>query len=267
MLLRQRIRTRQVARVLVQSTLFACLSIAALAPAQAALFDDDEARRAILELRQRLDAMQSGTQQEQRRIGDDTSQLRRSLLDLQSQIESLRAEQATLRGQNEQLQRDVSDLQRRQKDIAQGVDDRLRQFEPAKVSVDGREFQADPAEKRDYEAALAVFRGGNFAGAQTAFSDFGKRYPKSGYGPSALFWLGNAQYATRDYKEAIANFRALLAQAPDHARAPEAALSIANCQVELKDAKAARRTLEDLVKAYPQSEAAAAAKERLARLK
>jgi TolA-binding protein len=22
-----------------------------------------------------------------------------------------------------------------------------------------------------------------------------------------MFWLGNAQYATRDYKEAIANFR------------------------------------------------------------
>jgi TolA-binding protein len=82
-----------------------------------------------------------------------------------------------------------------------------------------------------------------------------------------LFWLGNAQYATRDYKEAITNFRAMLAQAPDHVRAPEAALSIANCQIELKDARAARKTLEDLQKAYPQSEAAAAAKERVARLR
>jgi TolA-binding protein len=51
------------------------------------------------------------------------------------------------------------------------------------------------------------------------------------------------------------------------ARAPEAALSIANCQLELKDNRAARKTLEDLVRVYPQSEAAAAAKERLARLK
>ena len=44
-------------------------------------------------------------------------------------------------------------------------------------------------------------------------------------------------------------------------------LSIANCQVELKDTKAARKTLEDLIKAYPQSEAAAAARQRLPRLK
>lgn len=66
-------------------------------------------------------------------------------------------EHAKLRGQNEQLLRDVADLQRRQKDIAQGVDERLRQFEPVKVTVDGLEFQADADEKRDFEAALAVF--------------------------------------------------------------------------------------------------------------
>ncbi|HVE53150.1 MAG TPA: tol-pal system protein YbgF, partial [Ramlibacter sp.] len=41
----------------------------------------------------------------------------------------------------------------------------------------------------------------------------------------------------------------------------------ANCQIELKDAASARRTLDDLVKAYPQSEAAVAARERLARLR
>jgi TolA-binding protein len=50
-------------------------------------------------------------------------------------------------------------------------------------------------------------------------------------------------------------------------RAPEASLSIANCQVELKDVKSARKTLEDLIKVYPQSEAAAVAKDRLAKLK
>ena len=65
----------------------------------------------------------------------------------------------------------------------------------------------------------------------------------------------------------MANFRALLSAAPDHARAPEAVLSIANCQIELKDNASARRTLDDLVKAYPQSEAASAARERLARLR
>lgn len=239
------------------------LSCAFVSTGHAALFEDDEARRAILELRQRVDALQQVNQ----RSGDDNSQVRRSLLDLQTQIETLRMEHAKLRGQNEQLLRDVADLQRRQKDIAQGVDERLRQFEPVKVTVDGLEFQADADEKRDFEAALAVFRAGKFADAKTAFAGFVRQYPRSGYVPSARFWLGNAQYAAREYKEAIGNFKVLLSEAPGHARAPEAALSIANCQIELKETRTARKTLEDLLRDYPQSEAAVAAKERLSRLK
>ncbi|WCM91637.1 tol-pal system protein YbgF [Acidovorax sp. NCPPB 2350] len=248
----------------------AVLSLAAAfgaSSSHAALFEDDEARRAILELRQRIDALQQRSGEDQRRASEESAQMRRSLIDLQSQIETLRSEQATLRGQNEQLLRDAADLQKRQKDIAQGVDERLRQFEPVKVTVDGQEFQADPAEKRDFDAALAVFRSGKFPDAVSVFGNFLRQYPRSGYVPSARFWLGNAQYATRDYKEAINNFKALLAAAPDHARAPEAALSIANCQIELKDTRGARKTLEDLIRAYPQAEAAAAAKERLARLR
>lgn len=238
--------------------------------ASAALFEDDEARRAILELRQRVEAQRlAGERQaeELRRAYDENAQMRRSLLDLQAQIEALRAEVARMRGQGEQMARELSDIQRRQKDIAQGVDERLRKIEPSQVSVDGREFIADPAEAREFEAALATFRRGEFPGAQTAFADFIKRYPQSGFKPTALFWLGNAQYANRDYRGAIGNFRALLAQAPDHPRAAEAVLSIANCQIELKDTAGARRTLDELIKAYPQSEAAVAAKERLARFR
>jgi tol-pal system protein YbgF len=233
----------------------------------AALFEDDEARRAILDLRQKVDAQRAVADQQAAAARAENEQLRRGMLDLQNQIEALRGELARLHGTDEQLARDLADVQRRQKDMAQGVDDRLRKFEPVKVTVDGREFMADASEQRDFDAALAVFRKGDFPGAQAAFNDFTKKYPQSGYRASALFWLGNAQYATRDYRGALANFRALLAQAPDHARAPESVLSVANCQIELKDNAGARRTLEDLVKAYPQSEAAGAARERLARLR
>jgi tol-pal system protein YbgF len=245
----------------------AAAALAAPLAGRAALFEDDEARRAILELRQKIDAQRAASDRQGEDARNESAQLRRSLLELQNQIETLRGELAGLRGQNEQLLRSLADIQRQQKDMAQATEDRLRKFEPTKVTVDGREFVADPAEQRDFEAALAVFRKGDFPGAQNAFTEFLRRYPQSGYRPSALFWVGNAQYATRDYRGALANFRALLQQAPDHARAPEAVLSIANCQIELKDNAGARRTLDDLVKAYPQSEAAGAARERLARLR
>ncbi len=220
--------------------------------AQAALFEDDEARRAILDLRQRMD-----------RQSEEIQQFQRSLIEQQNQFEALRAETARLRGEKEELMQEL----RRQKDMSQGVDERLRKFEPKKVAVDGVEFVAEPAETKAYEDALAVFRKGDFAAAGVVFSDFIKRYPNSGYVVPSLFWAGNAQYANRDYKEAIRNFNLLLAKAPTHARAPDAMLSVAHCQLELKDLKGARKTLDEVAKTYPQSEAASAARERLAKLK
>ncbi len=259
--------------ITMKRTLLAASLVAASlvgAPAQAALFEDDEARRAILELRQRVEQQRlglGGLTEELRRANEENGTLRRSLLELQNQIEALRSELARMRGQGETVARDLSEVQRRQRDIAQGVEERLRKFEPVQVSVDGREFAADPSEQREFEAALGLFRKGEFVGAQSAFTEFLRKFASSGYRATALFWLGNAQYANRDYRGAIANFRALLQQSPDHPRAPEAVLSIANCQIELKDNVAARKTLDDLVKAYPQSEAASAARERLTRFR
>ena len=220
--------------------------------ANAALFEDTDARRAILDLRERVE-----------RQGEEIQNFQRSLLEQQNQFEALRAETARLRGEKEELTQAL----RRQQELSQGVDDRLKKFEPTKVKVDGVEFVADPAETKAYEDALSVFRKGDFAAATTAFNDFVKRNPNSGYVVPSLFWLGNAQYANRSYANAIANFHTLLSKAPNHMRAAESMLSVGNCQLELKDIKAARKTLADVVKNYPHTEAAAAASERLAKLK
>ena len=243
------------------------------AAAQAQLFPDNEARKAILELR-------SSDEQTAKRLAELATAnkalleqvqqllpLRSSLLDLNNQLEALRADLARQRGNNEQLARDVAELQRRQKDIVQGVDDRIRKLEPQKVAVDGKEFLADADEKRLYDEAFAFIRSGDFAGAVAAFGAFSRRYPASGYLDSVRFWAGNALYGKREYREAIGMFRTFVANAPEHARVPEAMLAVANCQAEMKDSKGARATLADLLKRFPQSEAAQAGKERLAALK
>lgn len=250
------------------------LALGALGPAQAGLFDDDEARKAILDLRARITAGDDAAKVRinelaalQAQTTEQLQQLRRTLVELNALIESQRNEIARMRGAQEQLLRDVAELQRKQQDSVAGVEERLRKIEPQQVSVDGKEFLVDPEEKRAYEEAIALLRSGDFDRAASALGAFARRYPGSGYIDSARFWLGNALYGKRDYKEAIATFRALVNSAPDHPRAAEALLAVANCQVEMKDVKSARRTLDDLLKTYPKSEAAAAGRERLGSLK
>ncbi len=277
---------------------------------QAALFEDDEARRAILDLRQRLETLrqaqiQSSDQTLQKSLDQTQKQIdllrkqlevdssqakqdgRLAALQLQSQIEALKQDIAGLRGEREQLVRDINLLQRAQKEAALELEDRLQKLSErlakretsaavieednkvnkVTVQVDGFEFLADPEEKRDFEAAFVLFRKGDFSAAAKGFAQFVKTYSASGYKPSALYWLGSAKFARRDFNDAIAQLRTVVTDFPNHARAPEAMLTIGNAQIDIKQTKEARKTFNELLKLYPTTEAAAAAKDRLAQLK
>jgi TolA-binding protein len=186
----------------------------------------------------------------------------------QHQIELMRSDNAKLRGQFEQTTRELAELQRAQKDIRQGVEERMRKLEPQKVTLDGREFSVDPEEKRQYDDAMAQMRGATST-----------RPPRAGSWPSSAATRPAATtsrcatgWATRSTPSATTRRRwprsgRFVTTAPEHQRAPEALLAMANCQSEMKDPRSARKTLEDLVKAYPTSEAAGAARERLVALK
>ena len=67
----------------------------------------------------------------------------------------------------------------------------------------------------------------------------------------------------KDYRAAIASQRQLLIAYPDSPKIPDALLNVASAQSELGDNAAARRTLEELIGKFPQSDAAGKAKQRL----
>ena len=228
------------------------------APAQAGLFDDDEARKAILDIRARLDGM--------RRDVDGKAD-KNSLLDIASQNESLRQEVAKLRGQVEVLTNELSSTQQRQKDFYVDLDTRLRKLEPQKLTVDGKEAEVEPAEQKSYDAALAIYKNGEYRSAGAAFTDFLRRYPQSGFAASAQYLLGTTYYAQRDYRNAIAAQQLVVKNYPSSPKAADALLNIASSYTELKDRAAAKRTLENLVAQFPASPAAQTAKERLAAIR
>jgi tol-pal system protein YbgF len=286
-----------------------CLWAVLVPTAQAALFEDEEARRAILDLRQRLEnqrqtqlqsseqTLQKALEQSQKQneslrkqveadINQSKQDNRQAVLQLQAQIEALKQDIANLNGEREQLLREITLLQRALKETKVDIEDRFQKMnsqlvkqEPpvtkeeapksskVNVQVDGFEFLAEPEEKRDFEAAFVLFRKGDFAAAAKEFAQFVKVYSASGYKPSALYWLGSARFARRDFNEAIAQLKGLANDFPNHARTPEAMLTVGNAQLEIKQPKEARKTFNELLKLYPTTEAAAAAKDRLAQIK
>ncbi len=232
-------------------------------PAHAQLFGgDDEARKAILQIREQIKVLQQRETEMTARL-DRMESAQRNQLELVNQLELLRQENARLRGQVETLSNEVATLQKRNRDLYTDLDARLKKMEPQSVTVDGRSAAVDRAELAAYETPLAQFRAGDFKGSLPGFQQFVARYPASAYAPAAQYWIGSAHYAIKDYKSAIAAHRTLVERYADSPRVPDALLSIAESQVQLGDRKSANATLNRVIKEFPETEAAKIARDRL----
>ncbi|WP_397474759.1 tol-pal system protein YbgF [Pusillimonas sp.] len=217
-------------RPLVMATAFTFSAIFML-PAHA--FADDEARRAILELRQQV-----------RQMHDQNQQARFLLAD---QIETLQHEIADMRGQIERMRFELDINKRAGQDQAGG----------SSIQVD------NPREQASYDNAMGLFRSGKYKEAAQGLNGFLQDYPNSQLASEAKFYLGSSMYATKDFKGSVAQLQKLSQDAPNDPRAPDALLIVAASKIELNDMAGAKASLEQIVRDYPQSSAADTAKSRL----
>lgn len=225
-------------------------------PAHAGLFDDDQARQAILDLRSKTDSLAS-----------QMSAAQRTILDQSNRLDQLNQQVATLRGQNEDLTNQLTTLQKQQKDYYTDLDARLKKFEPQQQTVDGVQGTVQPGETETFNTASQQFRAGDFKTAAASFREFIAKYPQSPYQPTAQYWLGNALYAQRDYKGSTAVWQNVVKNYPQHPRAPEALLAIANNQLEQGQKAQARKTLQQITSQYAGSDAAQSAQTKLGQIK
>ena len=236
------------------------LLIAALGSVQAhaGVFDDDEARRQVIDLRVKSEAR--------------FDQQAKGQLDLANQIQRQADEISRLRGQIETLNYELETAKKRQQDFYLDLDTRLRKFETAESTSaavnpeNGANSKpaSDPAkEGQEYEAALNQFKAGKYKEAAAGFGAFVQKYPASSLAPNAQYWLGNAWYAQRDCKRAIEAQSVVTTKYADSAKAPDAWLAIATCQQELGNPTGTKRSLETVIAKYPTAPAAETARERL----
>lgn len=226
------------------------ISLGALLSSNAwAIFSDDEARKAILEIRKSVQASQG------------------AILDLQNQIERLRTENAQLRGQIESLQKQTDDMTKNQNTYYQDLDNRLIRFEPQTIEVEGVTGVVQASERSAYEEALNAFQNNQVKKADSDLTAFIWKYPSSPYLPLALFWSGNTKYALKDYNGSINQLQTLITRFPGHQRVPAAMLTLGNANLESGKKAVAKKVLSDLITKYPDSEAAKEAKPIVANIK
>jgi tol-pal system protein YbgF len=193
-------------------------------------FTDDEARKAILDLRQQIRTMNEANQ--------------RARIQLSDQIEALGQEIVRLRGDLEQLGRPAG----------------------AGGAAGGRPADPrsqDPREQAAFEQSIESFRKAQYKETVQNLTAFLTLYPDSKLAPTAQFYLGSSRFAMKDFKGAITTLQAMVQKFPTEPRAADALLMVASSQIELNNRAGAKTTLQRIVKDYKGTPAADTATKRL----
>jgi tol-pal system protein YbgF len=222
----------------------------------------------------------------------------RAMLDLLQRVDELADEISQLRGDLELQASDLEGIKKRQRELYLDIDRRMRDLEdrstgqssttlaPVVVpsagssststgtSVDSTPTVPTAAasatvaeEKAAYQLAFDSLKEGRYKKAKQQFSKFLKDYPGSIYAGNAQYWLGEANYVTRNFTQAAIEFNQVLKLYPSSSKIPDAMLKLGYTHYELKQYSQAKAALQELRKLHPNSTAARLAGKRLDRMR
>ena len=245
-----------------KATLLAAVFIAGCATTPAS---EDPVLVKLTEIEDRLDRIERVTAND-------------SLVQMASQIDEMQSELRELRGEVETLRFEDQSAADRQRDQYLDLDRRLQGLEqgggvsmPAGGDRCGRRRWCRGAgarlpagsERSRYEAAFELLKEGRYEEARTAFQQYLVDYPNSDLAGHSQYWLGETYYVSQDYNAALPAFRKVVTSYNTSRKLPDALLKIGYCQVELGQLAAARKTLADVVRQYPETTAARLASQKL----
>lgn len=225
-----------------------------------------------------------------------------ALADLMTRIQRLQEDVQKLRGDLEVQGNDINGIKQRQRDLYLDIDRRLQQLETAAAAAPAASpppVAALPApgvapgpggtapvsamspalpapmpappnpeqEQADYQKAFDLLKNGRYDDAIAAFHDMLGNYPGGRLADNAQYWIGEAHFAARRFREAADEFGKVINNYPQSSKVPDAMLKLGFSYYELADWTKARDTLEQLKGRYPQSTAAQLADRRLQKMR
>lgn len=141
-----------------------------------------------------------------------------------------------------------------------------RRSAPISARASHAPVRSDPdsdAAGAEYRAAVELVKSGSKDEAVAALRKFLENHARHEYADNAQYWLGEAYYGAKDYKNALMEFRATIETYPRGNKVPDALLKVGYCYSALGQTEKARAVLEQVVNLYPKTEPAALAAKRL----
>ena len=119
----------------------------------------------------------------------------------------------------------------------------------------------------EYQKAFDLIKVGEYLAAEESLSIFIDLYSDTGFIDDAIYWLGESFYSQKKYNKALKEFQKITKEYPNSEKLVEAILKTGFTQFELGDIEKSIKTLNQLIKSYPDSSSSRLAKEKLNSIK
>ncbi len=123
-----------------------------------------------------------------------------------------------------------------------------------------------PGRKELYSEALSAFQRRRYTDAMPMFETFLEDYPDHYLADNSMYWIGECQYAMKNYHVAANTFKTVIDKFPDGNKIPDATLKTGFCYYLLNDFRNARLYFQRVVDFYASSSAAPVAQRKLAEI-
>jgi tol-pal system protein YbgF len=222
---------------------------------------------AVEQLRLRLDALETDLRKavdQAETLGAQLSDARRIADQADAGRRKAEAEIELLRDRVETLEEQVQSAPQQRSDAGGGTSNSNRQVAsapaaspapPPAPSIDTAALPQD--EEGLFTESHALLIGGNFPGAEDAFSSYLSKFPKGKKAADAQYYLGESLLYQDNYADAASAYGKLIKEYPTSANAPTGLVKLARALRLMDKRTDACRTLDLMSKQFPKASAVA----------
>ena len=234
--------------------------------------DMDETKRRLAYLERRVTTESLDLQGE---TGRSMSSVVQKQADIQADMDNLRVELQSLKGRLDELnlensrhQEELSLLRDQLVMKTSDLESKLQQRGAAAGSATLPVAATGNQPEELYKQGLDLVREkGDFSGGRKAFQRFLQENSQHPLAPNAMYWIGEAYYAEKDYESAIVQFQEVLQKHPEHSKAASALLKQGLSFQAMGDARSALILFEKVTTSYPDSPEVDIARQKVSELK
>jgi len=209
-----------------------------------------------------------------------------NVADIFNQLQDLQSELQSLRAQSEEQQQQIEELKTAQIDLYSVINE-LKNANAQNVNIAASNQAKEPPnsaansaaknapsnqqptnlaqEKSYYDVAFELVKKRDFAQAKAALQGFIQRFPSGVYISHAKYWLGEVHLAQNENMEALAIFNTFAQTYPNSPKVPDALYKLADTHRKLGNKAQANKLWQQVMQQYPTSQAAKLAERDLIR--